>query len=251
MEIKKLCQEEKKLELLVKGTDTPFMNAIRRTAMNNTPVLAIENISIYENNSIMFDELLASRLALIPLKSETPIKKGDKIKMILEEEGPKTVYSKNIKSTDPTIDVVHEQIPIVKLKEKQKIKMEMYAVAGTGKEHAKWQPGNTYFQNTITLTAKKGINTIHEKIVEKNKDKILEVKDKKITLTDPLAYDLSKKTSEEITTEYNPNQFILTVEGYGQYSEEKEILFEATKTLKEKTQELKKELKKLKEQKKI
>jgi DNA-directed RNA polymerase alpha subunit len=64
------------------------MNALRRTIMVDVPCLAIEEVNFYENTGIIFDEMLANRLGLLPIKTDTKsYKKGDKVKLVLEKEG--------------------------------------------------------------------------------------------------------------------------------------------------------------------
>ena len=60
--IKKLDEKGNVLQYLVKDTSPAFINAIRRSVMLHTPCLAIEDVSIYQNGSVLFDEMLAHRL---------------------------------------------------------------------------------------------------------------------------------------------------------------------------------------------
>ena len=144
--VNKINEENGVITLQVTGVDSSFVNAIRRVIMQDVLCMAIEDVSIYENDSVMFDELLAHRLGLLPIKSDAKgFKRGDSIKMVLDKEGPCTVYSKDIKSTDPKIEVADNKIPLVKLGKGQKLKMEMKAVMLSGREHVKWQPGVVSF----------------------------------------------------------------------------------------------------------
>ena len=139
--VKKTGEEKGLISFSLKGTNSAFANAIRRTIMQDVACLAIEDVSIYENDSVMFDELLAQRLGLLPLKSDAKgYKIGDSVKLVLEKIGPGTVYSKDIKSTDPKVEVADKKIPLTKLEKEGKIKLEMKAVMHSGKEHVKWQP---------------------------------------------------------------------------------------------------------------
>src|SRR3989344_7061043 len=129
MDVKKISESGNSVQLLVKGVDAAFMNGVRRTIMNAVPTFAVENVRVYENSSVMFDEMLAHRLAMLPLKTDLKhYKVGEKVVMMLEKEGPVTVYSKDIQSTDPKIEVVDKHVPLLKLVKGQKVKMEMDAV---------------------------------------------------------------------------------------------------------------------------
>ncbi len=77
------------------------------------------------------------RLGLIPLK--TPKKFSDKEEVLfsLSEEGPKTVYSKDMKSSGD-VEVANPNIPIMKLAQGQNLKVDAKAVLGVGTRSAKF-----------------------------------------------------------------------------------------------------------------
>jgi DNA-directed RNA polymerase I and III subunit RPAC1 len=50
------------------GVDTSLANALRRILISEVPTLAIEDVFIYQNTSIIQDEVLAHRLGLVPLR---------------------------------------------------------------------------------------------------------------------------------------------------------------------------------------
>ncbi|KAI4683260.1 hypothetical protein J4E81_009389 [Alternaria sp. BMP 2799] len=54
-------------EFSLTGIDTSVANAFRRILLSEIPTLAIEDVFIYQNTSIIQDEVLAHRLGLIPL----------------------------------------------------------------------------------------------------------------------------------------------------------------------------------------
>lgn len=231
MDIKNISEEKDSLKLLIKNIDIHLLNAIRRTVMNNVPTLAIENISIFENNSVLFDEFLGNRLGLIPLKTDAKsYKKGDKVKLVLQKEGPCMVYSSDIECKDPKIEVAFKDIPIVKLKEGQRIKMEMTACMNTGKEHAKWQPALISYMQLPKANSKK-LGGELTKILAKNSYEWTQRE-----------MELLKKKGE---LDYSDKDFVLTIESYGGL-ENKEILMLAIDALKDKLKEFKEELKKIK-----
>ena len=128
--------------------------------MMKVPKLAIEDVFIVKNDSAMFDEVLAHRLGLTPLVSDLESieglvlpedcdcdsEKGEycprcSVSFSLRETGPKTVYSKDLKSCgDSKIKPVYDTIPLLKLKEGQDVDLEAVAKLGIGKDHAKWVP---------------------------------------------------------------------------------------------------------------
>jgi len=123
-----------------------FSSAVRRIMISEVPTYAVENVYIYENTSSMYDEVLAHRLGLIPIKGK-PVSNDEVITFTLVKEGPCTVYSSDLKSE--VGEVAFENIPIVKLSEGQKVELECEALVGIGKIHAKWQPCNVVYKQTV------------------------------------------------------------------------------------------------------
>lgn len=135
--------ELKKDNVLVfslKGTDIKFANHLRRTLVSEIPIVAMERIIFYENSSTFFDEYLSHRFGLIPLKMPSKYKSDAEYMFILDEKGPKKVYSGDIKPTDHSIKPAIEDIPIITLLEDQTLRVEAKAVVDTGKRHARFQP---------------------------------------------------------------------------------------------------------------
>ncbi|MEM3181441.1 MAG: DNA-directed RNA polymerase subunit D [Candidatus Micrarchaeaceae archaeon] len=126
----------------ISGIGFAEANALRRIATGSVPTFAIDTVTFYENTSAMFDEYIAHRIGLIPIL--TPSKgydEKDEIMFSLEAEGPITVYSGDLKTSDKNVKVANEKIPIMKLAEEQRLKLEGKAIMGTGSKHAKFQPG--------------------------------------------------------------------------------------------------------------
>jgi len=135
------------------GASPGFANAFRRAMISEVPTLAIEDVRIYDNTSALFDEMLAHRLGLIPIKTDLDTYTtqercacggagcpGCTSTYTLSVEGPKTVMSSDLIPQDPKATPVFDNIPIVKLTKGQKVVIEARAVLNTGREHAKWQP---------------------------------------------------------------------------------------------------------------
>ncbi len=133
-------KEKQKLSFIT-DMDISLANAIRRSALE-IPIMAIDEIEIVKNDSALYDEILANRLGLIPIKTE---KSGKEIKFKLKENGPKLVYSKDIKpsiGTDPNF-------PIVLLDNDQEIEMVCEARLGKGIDHVKYSPGLIFYRHNL------------------------------------------------------------------------------------------------------
>ncbi|MFH0715162.1 MAG: DNA-directed RNA polymerase subunit D [Candidatus Diapherotrites archaeon] len=231
---------------LVKNASAPLLNSLRRVMQSDVPTLAIEEVTISENNSILFDEFLTQRLGLIPLTTDLKsYALGDSIVLTLEKEGPATVYSREIKSKDPKVKVVGNA-PIVKLGKGQKVRLELKAVMGKGKEHAKWSPGVFSYRPVAELNISENAG---EEAVKACPKHILEKKGKKVVLTDSLACDacaacVDSSGSENISLSISDTDFVFSIESFGQL-ECDEIIAKGIELLREKTEEFKKAVGKL------
>lgn len=128
------------LKAELSGSSFNFANALRRMAMSSVPAMAIDTVTFYENSSAMFDEYIAHRLGLVPLKTPKGCNEKDEVLFSLAEEGPKTVYSRDLKSSDKEIKVANDNIPIIKLAAGQTIRLDAKAALGKGSRSAKFQP---------------------------------------------------------------------------------------------------------------
>ncbi len=248
IEVKKIFEENGLTKYLIKGVDSVFMNSIRRITMNAVPCLAIDTVNIYSNDSVINDEMLAHRLAMLPIKTDVKgYKKGQSVKLVLEAEGPCMVTSKDIKSTDPKVEILEKEIPIVKLGKGEKLKLEMSAMMGVGKEHVKFQPGIIAYNQAPNINNEKSYK-IREILSEFPKG-IIDEKAGKLFLVDP--YNLKNSSQHEdlmkkfgIELEYSDDEFVLTIESTGQLDAD-EIVESAVDVLKEKLDTLAEEVKKL------
>uniref|UniRef100_A0A3Q2CQT5 RNA polymerase I and III subunit C n=1 Tax=Cyprinodon variegatus TaxID=28743 RepID=A0A3Q2CQT5_CYPVA len=62
--------DENSMEFDMVGIDAAIANAFRRILLAEVPTMAIEKVFIYNNTSIVQDEVLAHRLGLIPIKAD-------------------------------------------------------------------------------------------------------------------------------------------------------------------------------------
>ena len=146
-------------KVVIRFTNAPrqYVNAIRRLSINEVPTLAIDDVVILENSSVMHDEAVAHRLGLIPLRTDLHrfVLPHDcdcnstlgctKCRVLLSMDSEandktKVVTSGDLVSEDEIVKPISTEIPIIVLAPAQKLKFEAYARLGLGKDHAKWQP---------------------------------------------------------------------------------------------------------------
>jgi len=257
MEIKLLHKqpEYNRTVLSIKDTTPAFVNAIRRTISEAVPTMAIEDIEFKNNTSVMYDEVLALRIGLVPLKTDLSSYnlpadctcKGEgcakcTLTFTLSAKGPCTVYASDLKSKDPAVVPVYPEMPLVKLLKGQEVEIEAKACLGLGSEHAKWSPAFAYHTYEPKIT----VNNSSPKLAEfKNRfppqifdgNKISEKKIVELNLI-----DACEGVCEDIVKIDNDDKnFIFTVETFGQLSA-KEIMKSALSSLKDQIDEFEKEI---------
>ena len=170
-----------------------LMNAIRRS-VTEIKTLAIEEVEIFKNDSALYDEVLAHRLGLIPLKTEKNMNSKTKIDFKLSKKGPCTVYAEDLEGS---AEIIYPKIPITILGENHKLELVATATLGDGVYHDKHTPGIFYYRFLLQVNSspeadkiiqeskglikpeKKGSKwicdldeAVVDKIVEKNKDSV-------------------------------------------------------------------------------
>lgn len=178
--VKIIKEEDMFLEFDLIGCDPTIANAIRRILISDVPTMAIEKVYMYQNTSIMQDEVLAHRLGLIPLRADPRLfnwkdkdapdegTEHDTLEFslsvrcrrnpIASEPGELPykdhhVYTKHIqwipKGTQEDRLVspgpVEDDILINKMRPGHEMDLKMYAVKGIGRDHAKFSPVATAF----------------------------------------------------------------------------------------------------------
>ncbi len=157
VEVKVLEESGTTVSLQLEGIDRSYANAVRRFCISEVPAMAIDDVVILENSSVLYDEILAHRLGMIPIRTDlsrynlpeecdcgNPLGCHKcRVLFVLDAKGREkvsTVTSGDLVSEDREVRPVSESIPLVKLAVGQSVKLEAYARLGRGKEHAKWQP---------------------------------------------------------------------------------------------------------------
>lgn len=159
MDIEILEQKTNFLKIILHDTTPAFANSLRRTMLTECPVLAIEEVIILENTSPLYDEIIAHRLGLIPLKTDLEVYNlpdactcegqgcpACEVSLMLDKEGDKdlvTVYSRELIPDDPKVVPVIPDVPILKMSKNQRVSIQCIARLGLGKNHARFQPVST------------------------------------------------------------------------------------------------------------
>jgi DNA-directed RNA polymerase subunit D len=255
-------KDAKKLSFIIKDSSAAFVNTLRRIMNEEVPTMAIEEVEFKKNNSILYDEMVAHRLGLLPLKTDLksynlPEKckcegKGCArctLKLTLKaSKGSGVIYASELKSKDPAIKPVYPKMPIVKLLKGQSLELEATAVLGKGKVHSKWSPCLAYYKHKPVIEIGNVKNP--EEVVEKTHGNVFEIKDGKLeVIKDNLfKYDLAGVAEDASRGEVKvkqDNDFIFYIESWGQLTC-KEILNQTLAIFNESLDEFSEEIKKTK-----
>lgn len=254
MEITIIRRQENIVHFLAEGLDVAFANALRRTMLTRLPAMAIDEVLVLENTSVMFDEMLSHRMGLVPLVTDLESYnlpeecdcegKGCSLcqcTLTLEKhagEEEVVIYSRDLSSQDPKVVPALGEIPLVKLAPNQRLIIEAYARLGKGVENAKFQPVSTvsYKYVPIVEVNKDKCNQCGDcvKVCPKN---ILLVEGDTIATQNTLDCSLCEACVEvcepgAITIDSKKNSFLFKVESTGALTPE-EIVEKSAEILKE------------------
>jgi DNA-directed RNA polymerase subunit D len=212
---------------------------------------------------VLYDEIVAHRLGLIPLttdlKSYVLSSKckcnGEgcarcSVKMTLSSKSAGYVLASEIKSKDSKVKPAYPDMPVAKLLKGQDIELEATAKLGTGKEHVKWSPCLAYYQYypIIEISADKVKNP--EEVANVCPKKIFEVKGGKLAVNKDrlLGCHLCEACMETaegqgVSVKGDDSTFIFYVEPWGQLSA-KQIVSAAADVLGEELAEFEEKLQK-------
>lgn len=263
-----------RLRVMVRDAPLPLINAIRRACFTEVPVMAVDIVEVFDNNTVLYDEMIAHRLGLIPLTSSEALQKykrpeecrdaklGDPdcyVVLRLEAEtGPKEeriVYSGDLETSDPGVKPVYDNMPIVVMAPDQRLRLQAYARLGYGKEHAKWMPVSVAahkYLPVLVFDLEKASNECLE-CIEAAYPQIVEQMRKtgkgEIRIVDDinasaLYWCATKKCGEAVQLRFDENTFLLKIESTGALEPE-EILREAADAIARKAENLLSEIARL------
>ncbi|MEK6883691.1 MAG: DNA-directed RNA polymerase subunit D [Nanoarchaeota archaeon] len=241
----KLIKKTEEKIIISEEIEDSLINAIRRF-VHEIPILAIDEVEIFKNDSALYDETIAHRLGLIPLKMDKSVEEMEKctckgkgcnkctvtLKLAVNKEGG--VYSKELKGK---VEAVYDKTPIVFLNKGQEIEIVVYARLGRGREHSKFVPGLVFYRNVPEI--KRGKDEKEGTVYNSRGENV-----EKMFENDLLGetVEIRKKEGKEFVRINPTNEMVVEIESFGQISP-KEIFIDSIKELRDKLREIEKDLK--------
>lgn len=254
----------KKAVIKIEDIKPYFVNALRRIMISELPKLAVNEVVIYDNTSALFDEIISHRLGLVPIPTDLSLLsfrdecvcKGKgcpncTVRYTLSKEGEGAVYSGDLQPAEKSWAIKEGKIPIVELYGDQRLILEVEAVLGRGRDHAKWQAiqAPSYRMEPIIEFDKSKLNEV-KGFLDKLPEDLVTIKGDKLILKDikklPVIESyINKENIDFITIKRDPTKFLFSFETDGSFSA-KDAIIESVKILEGKYTELGKLLKDIK-----
>jgi DNA-directed RNA polymerase subunit D len=208
--------EKKDNQIVFKAEiEDSLANAIRRY-VNQIPITAIDEVEITQNGSALYDEVVAHRIGLIPLKADKAIsdKNPGVLKLISKNEG--MVHASELNGN---IEIVHGNIPITYLDKNQELELVATTKEGKGSDHVKFSPGLIFYRNISKITMAKEFADEIKKVcpnanVKEKGDKIEIIDDQAKEVLD-VCEGVADVVDKKVEVENNKG-LIMTVESFGQ-----------------------------------
>jgi len=239
MEVEFIEREDRSARFLVRGVSPSFANGVRRAMIADVPTFSIDTVRVIENSSVMFDEQIGLRLGLVPLT--TPVGEfevGDEVTLSIDVEGPATAYSGDLVSAESMVQPAEQNVPIIELKENQRLELEADAVLDRGSEHAKHQGGVSVgyrHLQRVAVVGEKGEFEDDETHVLRG---VIETEDGEIVPTETFDNDLSQRyPGKEVAVHDVEDAFVFHVETDGSFDVE-ELVLAAVDSIESRAEEL-------------
>ncbi|MFB6108774.1 MAG: DNA-directed RNA polymerase subunit D [Haloplanus sp.] len=221
-EVEFIERDDRNARFVVRGLTPALANGIRRAMIADVPTFSIDTVRFVENSSVMFDEMIGLRLGLVPLT--TPLddfEEGETVTLALDVEGPATAYSGDIETSDAMVEPADENIPIIELKEQQRIELEADAVLERGRDHAKHQGGVAVgYRHLQRVEVVEDVSEFDDR--EPNILRgVIETEDGELVPTDEFDNDLTNRyPGKELEIHDVPGAFVFHVETDGSFGVE-------------------------------
>lgn len=271
MQIQIVSMEDTKAKFILKDSSPAMANALRRTMLQDIPKMAIDKVDFhlgpimqddkeYESVTSLFDEVLASRLGLVPVPTTDQFKfqkecscggtgcPGCTIMYSLNKFGPCTVLSGDLTPLgDASLKVKDEHIPIVELTDTQAVLIYATAVMGTARQHVKWQValgvGYSYMP-TVAINAKEAKDADLQKYAVSEYPGLFKVEDGNLVVDDlEKACALGKAVQHDsrlegaVTVSWDDSNFVFGFETDGSLTA-RQVLDKAVEILHKKAEEI-------------
>ncbi|MFC5973233.1 DNA-directed RNA polymerase subunit D [Halomarina salina] len=231
-------EDDRDARFVVRGVTPAFANGIRRAMVADVPTLSIDELRVIENSSVMFDEMIGLRLGLVPLTTPPgEFEEGETVTLALDVQGPATAYSGDLVSSDGLVQPADENVPIIDLKENQRLELEAEAVLDRGKTHAKHQGGVAVgYRHLQTVEVVGDLGEFEDEETQIIRGVIEE--DGELIPTEEFGNDLQNRyPGKEVRVEDVPNAFVFDVETDGSMSVD-DLVLEAVDSLYARADEL-------------
>ncbi|KZP28438.1 hypothetical protein FIBSPDRAFT_779819, partial [Athelia psychrophila] len=172
------------------GVDASIANAFRRIMIAEVPAICVENVYVFNNTSVIVDEILSHRIGMVPLNVDPALidikdsitdQPTDRNTLVFKLSAECTRNPKAPKGSTNPAELYHNSellsshlrwepqgeqavvfgdnppaptnpnIVLVKLRPGQSVDMELHAVKGVGKDHAKFTPVATASYRILPL----------------------------------------------------------------------------------------------------
>lgn len=222
--------------------DETVANSIRRY-INHIPVMAVDEVEITKNDSALYDETIAHRLGLVPLKTDGRVTENSTGELKLDVKNEGLVLSEELKGKP---DVIYKKIPITTLAKGQELQFVASVRAGMGMEHAKFSPGLMFYRHLTEITLDKSFleqvkRACPESNIKEKGGKIVITDDGKKEVAD-VCEGIAKKGKKEAEIK-TKGELVVVVETFGQMEVEdifKNSIASLIKDLKEISKEVSK-----------
>jgi len=211
MKVKTIELKGNKGTIKIEDTYLHFVNAIRRTMISELPKLAIDDVIIYDNTSPLFDEIISHRLGLVPIPTDLRLLNfrdeckcngagcpSCTVRYTLSKEEEGMIYSGDLQPEHKSFAIKEDKIPIVKLSKDQRIILEVEAVLGRAKDHAKWQTiiAPSYKMDVSIDVDKKKLDDVKD-FINDIPSGMVELKNDKIELIDESRFPIFESYVEK------------------------------------------------------
>ena len=228
---------DRTVRFLVRGVTPAFANGVRRAILADVPTLSIDSVRVIENSSVMFDEQIALRLGLVPLSTPDDYRPDEAVTLAIDVEGPATAYSGDLVSTDDQVQPADENVPIIDLKEGQRLELEADARLGVGKDHAKHQGGVAVGYRHLQRVEVVGETGEFEDDESQIVRGVVE-DDGELVPTEAFDHDLSERyPGKEVELHDVEDAFVFHVETDGSFAVE-ELVLAAVESIEDRAEEL-------------